>query len=49
MTYSFFVSTAASMVGFQGIPITQLAALAFLVSLGSIIVIGRSEKFEIIA
>ena len=49
MLYSFSVSSSATMVGFQGIPITELALLSLVTCLASIAVVGRAEKFEIIA
>ncbi|MEZ0346362.1 MAG: rhomboid family intramembrane serine protease [Infirmifilum sp.] len=48
MTYTFIVSTSASMVGFEGIPISELALVSLLASLASIVVVGRADKFEII-
>jgi len=48
LTYSFLVTTSASMEGFEGIPISELALLSLLTSLASIAVVWQAEKYEIL-
>lgn len=49
VTYSFEVSTVQSMRGLEGIPVSELAVLSLAASAAAIVVIGRAEKFEVIA